>query len=474
MEGLVIIGSVCQKTHDFYSDIDLIVYLENEQIDIKEKKAIRGIITKQIRSIEDDILINFDLDDKWVIYTQKNLIKLEIKIKSVSKAKEDIVFIVESRIRTPEQSIVFDKKGKIKKIYSSNWIQLNDYERIKKQFLEETNKFIYYYEGFLQKMAKDDQYSAYMNYTIAYYKLATLMAMAEGEYYNLYQPKNFPSEVVKDIDVRKRFYTSSARLSRTEMFTNKNKFVELFLDTIKKGIEEFNLDINLTQISEFIKIMESKYPSFRNLRDISLVANQCSKNSKIKEGLIFRSSSLSKYNTDLILRFLNDNNISYILDLRGINELEEYKKSKNVYDDNFLEKYVIHLPIEPKVLDYYPNDPYRNFYYGMLKDYGNQIREVFGKHFVNAHKKKFVIHCEGGKDRTGILIALLLDILGIEREYIIVDYLLSYVDTKRENIEFLFEILDNEYGGTEDYLEKYCKISNRTIEIIRDTMVIRS
>ncbi|MCK4239541.1 MAG: nucleotidyltransferase domain-containing protein, partial [Candidatus Lokiarchaeota archaeon] len=96
MEGLIIFGSVCQKTHDFYSDIDLIVYLENEQIDIKEEKAIRGIITKQIRSIEDDILINFDLDDKWVIYTKKNLIKLEIKIKSISKAKEDIVFIVES------------------------------------------------------------------------------------------------------------------------------------------------------------------------------------------------------------------------------------------------------------------------------------------------------------------------------------------------------------------------------------------
>ncbi|GAG75531.1 unnamed protein product, partial [marine sediment metagenome] len=50
--------------------------------------------------------------------------------------------------------------------------------------------------------------------------------------------------------------------------------------------------------------------------------------------------------------------------------------------------------------------------------------------------------------------------------------LLSYVDTKIENIEFLFAILDNEYGGTEDYLEKYCKIPNRTIEIIKDRMVL--
>jgi hypothetical protein len=36
-----------------------------------------------------------------------------------------------------------------------------------------------------------------------------------------------------------------------------------------------------------------------------------------------------------------------------------------------------------------------------------------------------VFHCTAGKDRTGVLAALVLDILGVERDVIVADYLIT-------------------------------------------------
>jgi protein-tyrosine phosphatase len=85
-----------------------------------------------------------------------------------------------------------------------------------------------------------------------------------------------------------------------------------------------------------------------------------------------------------------------------------------------------------------------------------------------------LFHCSAGKDRTGYGAALFLASLGVDRETIIQDYLLSaqYVKekyakevekypvmeplmtVKREYIEAAFEVIDKEYGGMENYLTK--------------------
>ena len=36
-----------------------------------------------------------------------------------------------------------------------------------------------------------------------------------------------------------------------------------------------------------------------------------------------------------------------------------------------------------------------------------------------------LVHCAAGKDRTGVLLALVLDAVGVEREAVIADYALS-------------------------------------------------
>ncbi len=52
--------------------------------------------------------------------------------------------------------------------------------------------------------------------------------------------------------------------------------------------------------------------------------------------------------------------------------------------------------------------------------------------FANADHHPIVIHCTAGKDRTGVSTAFLLSILGVPRDVIEADYLLTNIDVPRQ------------------------------------------
>ncbi len=93
--------------------------------------------------------------------------------------------------------------------------------------------------------------------------------------------------------------------------------------------------------------------------------------------------------------------------------------------------------------------------------------------------QSLVFHCTHGKDRTGYATALFLSALGVDREVIIEDYLesntyltelieqtIAYVNSlglngellrptlevEREYLETAFDVIDNQYGGMDNYL----------------------
>lgn len=72
-----------------------------------------------------------------------------------------------------------------------------------------------------------------------------------------------------------------------------------------------------------------------------------------------------------------------------------------------------------------------------------------------------------------MIIALLLDLLEIEYELIIEDYLLSYSDTNRDYVDFVFKIIDEEYGGSENFLIHHCNVSKESINIIKEVLVVK-
>ena len=99
---------------------------------------------------------------------------------------------------------------------------------------------------------------------------------------------------------------------------------------------------------------------------------------------------------------------------------------------------------------------------------------------ANAPEGGVVIHCAGGKDRTGLLTALLLHVAGVGIDEIAADYSLSeerlrprheqwfaeaesdeelermkrMSQTPAESIEGVFEELERRYGSVEGYLRQ--------------------
>jgi protein tyrosine/serine phosphatase/predicted nucleotidyltransferase len=471
VEGVVYFGGYARNDCDFYSDLDIFIYL-NDSHDLIDKDNVKGQLIELLKSDDEGISSDFEIYDKWIIFTKKTFIKVEIVIKSVMEATEDVIFIAESKIQDPTQAIAYDIHNKIKQIYEENWIHLNDDNRLKNLFIEYVYKFIYYFEGVVSNLAKDDEYKAYMNYTIAFYKLAGLKAIVEGEYFNLFQPRNFTPKIINNWNLRVKYYKASAGLRKYDMYNQRHNLISLFLSVLERGIEKFNYKNEMmTEIKHLIERFERKYAPFKNFRDISSLVNAFSTGKKIKSGLIYRSASLSKNDDETILKFLNKNQISSILDLRGKAELEKYIMYNNFYSEEMKERYVINIPFKTDVNNYIPNKPYINFYYAFLKDFREEFGLLFGKYFNNASENRLIIHCEGGKDRTGVIIALLLDILGIDRELILQDYLLSYSDTNREYIDFIFKILDEEYEGTENFLKNQCNVSEKAITNIKNVLV---
>ena len=75
-------------------------------------------------------------------------------------------------------------------------------------------------------------------------------------------------------------------------------------------------------------------------------------------------------------------------------------------------------------------DPLLRNYLGYLGDHPANIVEAVRR---IASRAPALVHCAAGKDRTGVLVALVLDAVGVERESVVADYALSAV-----NVEALF------------------------------------
>ncbi|MDR1419486.1 MAG: tyrosine-protein phosphatase [Treponema sp.] len=113
-----------------------------------------------------------------------------------------------------------------------------------------------------------------------------------------------------------------------------------------------------------------------------------------------------------------------------------------------------------------------DLYRCLAEDARPRYREFFAI-LADSRNAPLLFHCSAGKDRTGLAAALLLSALGVGREQVYRDYLLSAVclegkyqdfieedpgvaplmTVKRSYLDAAFESIDGKFGGIERYLE---------------------
>ena len=167
-----------------------------------------------------------------------------------------------------------------------------------------------------------------------------------------------------------------------------------------------------------------------NFRDIGGYLNQ--DGMRVKKGLYFRTGRQDRM-TQKDLAKLQDLKISTQIDLRKPDEvLDQGKGPLEVMGANYINIAVIPEGGSDQLSKLVGDTGISGKrYLGYLEFGPTSWLRLFGI-LSNLENLPVVLHCTAGKDRTGVSTAFLLSVLGVNRDLIEADYLLTNLDTERQ------------------------------------------
>ncbi len=238
-----------------------------------------------------------------------------------------------------------------------------------------------------------------------------------------------------------------------------------------------------------------------NFRDLG--GYKTSDGKTVKWGKVYRSDNLHSL-TDEDLKYMERLNIKSVVDFRSDEERNE--EPDRLTPD--MTPILLPIKFEPEgVTENLTRDLtfgnldssnlLRDFNIILVKEFTEEYREFF-RHIVDNGGEPFLLHCTAGKDRAGFGSAMILTVLGVPREKIIEDYLLTntyvsdHVDRKlletelktffradSENlrkinfveeryIQAAFDTIDSHWGGMDQYISEGLNLTEEDINKIKD------
>ena len=183
--------------------------------------------------------------------------------------------------------------------------------------------------------------------------------------------------------------------------------------------------------------MRLDWPACANVRDLGGLPTP---GGPTAAGVLIRADDLTLL-TAAGVAALRTAGVGRILDLRRFAEIERAPgpfAGEPIYH---------HVPMIEEVLSY---EPPADTYGPMLDLNRDRIARAF-RALAGAPKGAVVVHCFGGKDRTGVLTALALAVAGVARAAIVADYALT-AGTDPVAMRNTLAHLDARYGGAASYL----------------------
>jgi protein-tyrosine phosphatase len=144
---------------------------------------------------------------------------------------------------------------------------------------------------------------------------------------------------------------------------------------------------------------------------------------RVRPGRIVRSDNLRGLTDDGAVTLVRDLAPQLVVDLRT--EAECAREGRGLA--NVAHVRYVNLPLQPKAA-LSPEQVAAGLATNLFDDYVLQIRDnsaplLAALELLSEDETlPAVVHCTAGKDRTGVLVALLLDLLGVAREQIVADY----------------------------------------------------
>lgn len=228
-----------------------------------------------------------------------------------------------------------------------------------------------------------------------------------------------------------------------------------------------------------------------NTRDLGGYETQCGTYSKAHK---YIRASTPTHASENDIQALKKYGVKVVVDLRS--DFEREQQPSPFVKDKDIEYYAVNVfdsnnaVVVPEEIKTYKD--MGGVYIYLLESSKKQIKEVF-KIFLNHPYDCILFHCSAGKDRTGVISALLLDLIGCHEYDIVKDYSESYENNIEINEElskmiqdeeakqylkssprYIMEFLDylrEHYGSAKEYLVQIGLTLDEIDELIENFMI---
>ncbi|MCF0117235.1 MAG: tyrosine-protein phosphatase [Bacilli bacterium] len=261
-----------------------------------------------------------------------------------------------------------------------------------------------------------------------------------------------------------------------------------------------------------------KFKGLLNTRDLCHLSQYSCLN--IKPKMLYRSARIDKLSHKQRAKFLKDNNIGIVIDLRNEVEIKQghkltFEDSVTFYNIPILGKEFFGITHEKHVstglkreakrysLEYLDHQFIVDMYKRCLFDETAQknIRKFFDILLDNKDHKGILFNCQSGKDRTGLIAMLLLHIFKVDDSAIVEDYsmtgqylesyvkrtiflinlgfclggisrhfrrlLFSMLDTRKEYMLDTIKAVNEKYGSLDNYIKDALHVDEEQQEKLR-------
>ncbi|KAF8897784.1 protein-tyrosine phosphatase-like protein [Infundibulicybe gibba] len=245
-----------------------------------------------------------------------------------------------------------------------------------------------------------------------------------------------------------------------------------------------------------------------NIRDLGSYPSTIYPGKSTRPGFIFRSAEVSGITNEGVEQ-MRDLGIAKIFDLRSDTEMKRYNSPVPVIDG-------VEVRWTPvfKTEDYSPEMMAKRFQlyasgkieafmqlYSQILDHAGPSFGAILRHIRDKPSEGCLFHCTAGKDRTGLIAAIILKLGGVDNEVIAEEYALTRIgrepsrlmimerlakepyfqsnneaamnmlSCRHETMVAFLKLFEEKYGGAEEYCKKHMGLTDDDLTAIRNNIL---
>ncbi len=461
IEGYYEMSSVVRDSDFYYSVGGAIVFLYDCQMLFAVAQQMKSYVSRQV-----DLSVAQVFEGQKLVFITGDLVRFKVEFSSIGRINHHVKLLVDSGVRDYKASLLIDKDGRLNREFERLWRKPKD--QLQEVFEELTAGFKYWSYEFRMLSTRLDHFRAYKAYVELYYKFVGLKLLASDNWKNLLSFKQAFYRKIKDDNEFEKIVDLAPQLFIQSLMPLYYRIIEDFLTTYQRICEHFGFQCDNGLVKYFEDLDRKFYPAY-NFRDFALVVNQCMERQYLRQGKVFRSGQLDIFPLDYVNSLFHRFNIKTVIDLRRHEELDEARE----YD---VDEY-FHVVIEEVGYDYdrgqetEDNWPFDVYYAGIAELQAEKLALIYRKIIEGLNRGAILVHCNAGKDRTGVVIALLQKLLGVPDKCIIEDYMASFtIHTTRDMSKFL-QKLQARYGDVRNWFMEKAGLTAAEIEYLKSELL---